>query len=165
VPFDYRYNLLLNNLFFGLDSGEEDPGFGGLMLGGGVGLGGSGGSFGGAGGFNGNMFGGAGAFSAGSNSLGFNSNSFSFLNQNELAQLTNDFSIFANADFMDALGDTTTRKDPYAREWFDRCGKYYYEGTGQALLVYTASEVPEGEQGNQCDQSKMMSLYQKYKCT
>jgi len=58
----------------------------------------------------------------------------------------------------------TERKDPYARAWFDQCGKYYYEGTGQVLTEFSESDVPLGQQGNQCDPSRLMALYKKYKC-
>ena len=57
-----------------------------------------------------------------------------------------------------------TRKDPYARAWFDQCGKYYYEGLGQVSVTFSESDIPPGQQGSQCDPSRMMELYKKYKC-
>ena len=58
----------------------------------------------------------------------------------------------------------TYRKDPFTRVWFDQCGKYYYEGEGQMINIFSESDIPQGQQGNQCDPSRMMELYKKYKC-
>ncbi|MEM3363885.1 MAG: hypothetical protein QXS93_00025 [Candidatus Micrarchaeia archaeon] len=71
---------------------------------------------------------------------------------------------FNNINLPSNVLSGTYRKDPYARVWFDQCGKYYYEGEGQTLIIFSETDIPRGQQGNQCDPSRMMELYKKYKC-
>ncbi len=55
-------------------------------------------------------------------------------------------------------------KNPYTREWFDACGRYYNEGEGKTMLQFNEEDIPRGQQGNYCDPSRLMELYKRYKC-
>ncbi len=85
----------------------------------------------------------------------------SFGEGSDVADLLNSFEDVNNPD---VILENAVRKDPYARHWFDLCGNYYYMGEGQALMIFSESDIPKGQQGNMCDQSRLMELYKKYKC-
>ena len=65
--------------------------------------------------------------------------------------------------FPDILFNSET-KEPLGREWFDRCGRYYYNSEGVTIIVYPELEVPEGQQGKSCNTGRLFELYKQFNC-
>ncbi|MFH1285611.1 MAG: hypothetical protein ABIH99_03435, partial [Candidatus Micrarchaeota archaeon] len=57
------------------------------------------------------------------------------------------------------IDSTGTNKNPGFETWFDKCGKYYYGMEGAAMTIFSADD-----KNGVCDGSKIMSLYNDYKC-
>ncbi|MGB9634953.1 MAG: hypothetical protein ACPL0A_00585, partial [Candidatus Micrarchaeia archaeon] len=55
-------------------------------------------------------------------------------------------------------------KNPYTREWFEACGRYYTMGEGKTITEFNEEYIEPGQQGNYCDPSRLMELYKRYKC-
>ncbi|MCX6778207.1 MAG: hypothetical protein NT157_04980, partial [Candidatus Micrarchaeota archaeon] len=58
------------------------------------------------------------------------------------------------------LDSTSIPKDPQYLSWFDACGRYYFNSEG--IIIDTFSAKPTNSTA--CDGSRLMALYQQYKC-